>query len=47
MVFKKFILQNKYVELETPPFMSKTILNFNFDYLKTRLTDNKRFCAKV
>ena len=38
MVFKKIIFQNRYVELETPPpFMAKTILNFHFDYLKTRL----------
>ena len=31
MVLKKIILQNRYVELETPPpFMEKTILNFHF-----------------
>ena len=38
MVFKKIIFQNRYVELETPPFMEKTILNFHFDYLNTPLT---------
>ena len=34
MVFKKLIVQNTYVELETPtpPFMEKSILNFHFDY---------------
>ena len=26
-----------YVELETPPFMEKSILNFHFDYLKISL----------
>ena len=33
MVFKRIIFQNRYVELETPPFMEKNILNFHFDYL--------------
>ena len=37
MVFKKIIFQNRYVELETPRFMEKTILNFHFDYLNTSL----------
>ena len=40
MVFKKIIFQNRYMELETPPFMEKTILNFHFDYLNTSLTQN-------
>ena len=42
MVFKKIIFQNRYVALESPrdppPFMANTILNFNFDYLTTRLS---------
>ena len=38
MVFKQIIFQNRYVELETPPFMAKkNILNFHFDYLNLRL----------
>ena len=42
MVFKKIIFQNRYVALETPsrpppPFMAKTILNFQFDYLTPSL----------
>ena len=43
MVFKKITLQNRYVELETPPpFMANTILNFHFDYWNPslRLTGN-------
>ena len=36
MVFKKIIFQNRYVELETPPFMEKNILNFHFNYFNTR-----------
>ena len=38
MVFKKIIFQNRYVELETPPFMEKNILNFHFDYLTSSLS---------
>ena len=38
MVFKKIIFQNRYVALETPPFMAKAILNFHFDYLKASLS---------
>ena len=38
MVFKKIIFQNRYVALETPPFMAKTILNFHFDYLNLSLS---------
>ena len=30
---KKIIFLNRYVELEAPPFIEKTILNFHFDYL--------------
>ena len=52
MFFKKIIFQNRYVELETPPFMEKTILNFHFDYLNTSLTvmccafaANNLYCA--
>ena len=37
MIFKKIIFQNWYVELETPPFMEKTILNIHFDYLNPSL----------
>ena len=37
--FKKIIFQNRYVELETPPFMEKTILNIHFDYLDTSLLE--------
>ena len=31
--FKKIILKNSYVELETPPSWKKNILSFHFDYL--------------
>ena len=37
MVFKKIIFQNRYVALETPPFMAKAILNSYFDYLNPSL----------
>ena len=37
MDFEKIIFQNTYVELETPPFMEKSILNFHFDYLTISL----------
>ena len=37
MVFKKILFQNRYVELETPPLMEKSILNFHFDYLNPSL----------
>ena len=37
MVFKEIIFQNRYVELETPLFMEKNILNFHFDYLHPSL----------
>ena len=42
MVFKKVIIQNRYVALETPsrpppPFMAKTILDFHFNYLTPSL----------
>ena len=40
MVIKKIIFQNRYVELETPPFMEKTILNFHFVYLNTPLSNS-------
>ena len=38
--FKKMIFQNNYVELEAPPppFMEKSILNFNSDYLTPSLS---------
>ena len=32
-----------YVELETPPLMEKTILNFHFDYLNISLIKNHFF----
>ena len=37
MVFKNIIFQNRYVELQTPPFMEKKILKFHFDYLNPSL----------
>ena len=37
MVFKRIIFKNRYVELETPPFMEKNILNIHFDYLNPSL----------
>ena len=46
MVFKKIIFQNRYVKLETPPFMEKNILNFHFDYFHpslSRATKNVTF----
>ena len=36
MLFNKIIFQNRFVELETPPFMEKS--NFHFDYLNPSLT---------
>ena len=43
LIFKKIIFKNRYVELETPPFMEKTILNFHFDYLSPSLKQNYFF----
>ena len=43
MVFKKIIFQNRYVALETPPFMANAILNFHFDFLTTSLTHKCEF----
>ena len=42
MVFKKIIFQKRYVELESPPFMEKSILNFHFDYLTISLKQGNR-----
>ena len=42
MVFKKIIVQNRYVALETGldplPFMANAILNFHFDFLHPSLS---------
>ena len=44
---KKIIFQNRYVELETPPpFMEKTILDFDFDYLNPRLR-HREYCLQT
>ena len=39
---KSFFRIVTYVELETPPFMEKNILNFHFDYLIISLTETKQ-----